>query len=122
MRANARVTPVSSRNERFCAHMSKLPVQTPTEIVEDLGRRIRARRLDANLTQAYLADKAAVSRRAVVQLEAGGGSTLHTLASVLKALGLEEELTHLVPAPTVSPMAMLRLARRQRKRASSQPD
>jgi transcriptional regulator with XRE-family HTH domain len=98
--------------------MSLLPIRTPVEIAKILGERIRHRRLAANLTQAYLADKASVSRRALAQLESGGGSTLVTLASILKALGLEEELIHLVPVPRVSPMAMLSLGKSNRRRAT----
>ncbi|WP_312706748.1 MULTISPECIES: helix-turn-helix transcriptional regulator [Stenotrophomonas] len=95
-----------------------MPVQSPEEIVQSLGRRIKARRLAANVSQATLADKAQISRRALIQLEGGHGSTLHTLASVMKALGLDHELLALAPAPTVSPMAMLLLKGKARKRAS----
>ncbi|MBN4937531.1 helix-turn-helix transcriptional regulator [Stenotrophomonas maltophilia] len=94
-----------------------MPVQSPEEIAEALGKRFRARRLLSNVSQAALADKAGISRRALVQLESGQGSTVHTLISVLKALGLEQQLTTLVPVPTVSPMAMLK-AKRLRSRAS----
>jgi transcriptional regulator with XRE-family HTH domain len=92
-----------------------MPVQSPEEIAEALGKRLRARRLLSNVSQAALADKAG-SRRALVRLS-GQGSTVHTLISVLKALGLEQHLTTLVPVPTVSPMAMLK-AKRLRSRAS----
>lgn len=97
--------------------MSHMPVQSPEEIAEALGKRLRARRLLSNVSQAAVADKAGISRRALVQLESGQGSTVHTLISVLKALGLEQHLTTLVPVPTVSPMAMLK-AKRLRSRAS----
>ena len=89
---------------------------SPSELVELLGSRIRDRRLAANISQATLADKAGVSRRALIELEAGRGSTLLTLAAVLKALGLQDELIQLVPVPSVSPMAMLTL-KTPRKRA-----
>lgn len=98
--------------------MRSLPVKSPEEIVEELGQRIKNRRLAANISQAALADKANVSRRALVQLEGGHGSTLHTLACVLKALGLEQELSGIVQGPSVSPMAMLLLKKSQRRRAS----
>ncbi|MCI1121069.1 helix-turn-helix domain-containing protein [Stenotrophomonas maltophilia] len=89
---------------------------SPSELVELLGSRIRDRRLAANISQTRLADKAGVSRRALIELEAGRGSTLLTLAAVLKALGLQDELIQLVPVPSVSPMAMLTL-KAPRKRA-----
>lgn len=98
--------------------MDTSPIQTPDEIVKALGERIKARRLASNVTQSALSDKAGVSRRALVQLEGGYGSTLHTLASVLKALGLEAELSALVHRPSISPMALLLATRKRRKRAS----
>ncbi|WP_080398652.1 helix-turn-helix domain-containing protein [Stenotrophomonas maltophilia] len=94
-----------------------MPVESPNEIAEALGRRIRARRLLVNISQTALADKAGISRRALVQLEGGQGSTVHTLICVLKALGLEQQLSLIAFAPTVSPMAMLK-AKRSRSRAS----
>lgn len=112
-----RTAGVNGTNEHICAQMSDTPIQSPEEIAKTLGQRVRARRLSANVTQAALADKAGISRRALVQLESGQGSTLYTLICVLKALGLEQQLSSIAPVPTVSPMAMLK-ATRLRNRAS----
>ncbi|HFJ9612986.1 helix-turn-helix domain-containing protein [Stenotrophomonas maltophilia] len=97
--------------------MKHTPIQSPEEITEALGQRIKERRLRINISQADLADKAGISRRALVQLEGGQGSTVRTLICVLKALGLEHQLNSIASLPTVSPMAMLK-ATRLRKRAS----
>lgn len=97
--------------------MKHMPIQSPDEIAENLGQRIRAARLSTNVSQAAVADKAGISRRALVQLEGGRGSTVYTLICVLKALGLEQQLSFIAPMPTVSPMAMLK-AKRLRSRAS----
>ncbi|MER2050368.1 MAG: helix-turn-helix transcriptional regulator [Stenotrophomonas sp.] len=96
--------------------MESTPIKSPSEIVEALGQRVKARRLAANVSQAALADKAGISRRALVQLESGQGSTLHTLVSVFKALGLDHQLNQLALTPLISPMAMLK-AKRPRSRA-----
>lgn len=112
-----RITERQSSNEHICAQMNHMPIESPEEIAVVLGRRIRARRLFANVSQASLADKAGISRRALVQLEAGHGSTVYTLICVLKALGLEQQLNLIAPVPTVSPMAMLK-AKRLRSRAT----
>jgi transcriptional regulator with XRE-family HTH domain len=90
-------------------------VKNPDELLADLGERLKQRRLAAGIKQETLADKAGVSRRAVIELEAGRGSTLQTLARVLKAMDLGDNLAALVPVPRVSPMAMLR-QRRGRQR------
>jgi len=117
VRAFRRTTWTNSPYEHNCAHMNHMPIQSPDEIAETLGNRIRALRVSRNLSQAALADKAGISRRALVQLEGGRGSTVYTLICVFKALGLEQQLSSLAPAPTVSPMAMLK-AKRLRHRAS----
>ncbi|MET4598125.1 helix-turn-helix transcriptional regulator [Stenotrophomonas sp. 2694] len=116
MRTFLRITSIIGRNEQICAQMEPMPFQSPGEIVEALGQRVKARRLAANVSQSALADKAGISRRALVQLESGQGSTLHTLVSVFKALGLDHQLNQLAPSPLVSPMAMLK-AKRSRSRA-----
>ena len=88
--------------------MDSTAIQSPDEILADLGERIKQRRLAGGLTQRTLADKAGVSRRALIELEAGTGSTLQTLARVLKAMDLGGNLPMVVPVPRVSPMSMLR--------------
>lgn len=95
--------------------MDSSPIKSPDEILADLGERIKQRRLAGGLTQRTLADKAGVSRRAVIELEAGTGSTLQTLARVLKAMDLGDSLSTLVPVPRVSPMAMLRESRGRKR-------
>lgn len=88
---------------------------TPDELVAGLGERVRALRLGQRLTQAGVARRADVSPRAVRALEAGEGSSLSTLVRVLKALDAVDGLDALVPAPTVSPMALLEGARQPRR-------
>lgn len=95
--------------------MDSSPIKSPDEILADLGERIKQRRLAGGLTQRTLADKAGVSRRAVIELEAGTGSTLQTLARVLKAMDLGDSLSALVPVPRVSPMSMLRESRGRKR-------
>lgn len=95
--------------------MDSSPIKSPDEILADLGERIKQRRLAGGLTQRTLADKAGVSRRALIELEAGTGSSLQTLARVLKAMDLGDSLSTLVPVPRVSPMAMLRESRGRKR-------
>lgn len=95
--------------------MNGIALQSPDELVRDLGDRLRALRLSTGLTQASLADKAGISPRALRDLEAGRGSTLHTLVRVLKALGAEQNIDALVPQPRVSPMALLEQPRGRKR-------
>lgn len=88
-------------------------------ILAELGARIAAERLAANLTQAMLADRAGVSKRTVERLESGEvAARLSALVRVCRALGLVERFDALLPAPVPGPVERLKMARGQRKRAT----
>lgn len=91
------------------------------DLEAELGTHLRALRLDRNLEQATVAERAGVSLNAVKRLESGRGSTTHTLISILRALGREEWLKTIAPIATINPLTMprsakprLRAARRKR--------
>jgi DNA-binding XRE family transcriptional regulator len=96
--------------------------KTPAELQRELGERLRRLRIDRDLSQAQLAGKAGISLKTLRNLELGAGSSVDTLLRTLKALGLPSLLDGLAPAPTVSPLALLkgpdppRRVRRARKR------
>jgi transcriptional regulator with XRE-family HTH domain len=81
---------------------------TPDELLVNLGERLRRLRLRQNLDQIQTAEKAGVSEKALRNLEAGRGSNLVTLLRVLKALDALDSLDALAPAPSVSPLALLK--------------
>jgi putative transcriptional regulator len=87
-------------------------------VLADLGRRVQAYRLNANLAQAEVALKAGVSRRALQNLESGQGCTLPLLVRVLRAVGAIGQLEALLPAPGPSPIQLAKLQGRERQRAS----
>ena len=66
-------------------------------MTEDLGKRLRALRLQRNITQADLAARAGVSRSTLIALEVRGRGTLDTLVRVMYALGREGEVASLLP-------------------------
>ena len=90
--------------------------QSPTEIQAELSRRIRTRRLAANLSQDDLARKTGLARRSVQHLEAGGCSTVATLVRVLHALDLDCAAV-VPPPPSVDPIAVFE-GKKPRQRAS----
>jgi len=93
------------------------PNQTPNEMVAALGERLKALRLARNLEQITLAKRAGIGVSALKNLENGRGSTLHTLVSVVRALGREEWLANVATMPTINPLTMKRDATpRQRAR------
>ncbi len=89
------------------------------EIQRALGARIRAVRVEAQLTQAELAERANVSVGALKHLEAGSGATTSTLAKVLRALGEVGWIEKLGPRPRpFNPLEVLEARRRGDKEAS----
>lgn len=88
------------------------------EILEELARRLRTERLNQNMTQQDLADRAGVSVDTVRSIETAGNPTLGVLAKVLRALGLDERLEMLVPSVAVSPIEVAKREGHVRQRAT----
>ena len=84
--------------------------------LNELGKRIRAERIATGLKQRELADRAAISVDSLSSLENGRPVSTATLQRVLRALGRTDALSNVLPAPTVSPLDMQRLAGKQRQR------
>ncbi|MGW9157536.1 MULTISPECIES: helix-turn-helix transcriptional regulator [unclassified Microbacterium] len=86
----------------------------------EFGAQIRRARLLEDIDQRALADAANISPTTLMKLEKGQGSTLTTLFKVLRALGRDDWLETLEPAPAVSPLALAREAegRQEPQRAS----
>lgn len=91
---------------------------TLAELEAVLGEQVKKLRLSRNIDQTLLAERAGISRRALQNLEAGTGSSVASLLSVVRALGREDWLSLLAPATTINPLTMVR-ARRERQRATS---
>lgn len=84
-----------------------------------IGERLAGVRLEQNLSQRELAERAGLGVRTVQRLESGEAAThLSGFVRVCRILGLVEHLELLIPEPPVSPMAQLKLRGRKRKRAS----
>lgn len=82
----------------------------------ELGRRLAAWRIAKRHTQAQLADLAGISRATLQRLEKGQGGELRNFLSVLMALGRASLLEAVLPEPGPSPIDMLKLSGKQRKR------
>jgi putative transcriptional regulator len=91
---------------------------TPNAIAKELGDRIKTARLNANLTQKALANKAGVSLKAVTNGEKGK-STLESMIAILIALELTEQLNLFIPKQEISPVQLMELKGKERKRATS---
>lgn len=90
---------------------------TPHAIATELGERIKGARLNANLTQKELAEKAGISLKAVINSEKGK-STLESVVAILVALELTEQLNAFIPKQEISPVQLAKLQGKERKRAT----
>ncbi|MEM1084198.1 MAG: helix-turn-helix transcriptional regulator [Verrucomicrobiota bacterium] len=88
-----------------------------SEMEKELGKRLKRRRLELNLSQTELAERSGLSRRTITGIERGEGSTLSTLLAVLRALYSLEVLDHFLPDTGISPIALLKLKEEPRKHA-----
>jgi transcriptional regulator with XRE-family HTH domain len=93
---------------------------TDDAVLRELGARLARVRLGRNLTQRDVADTAGVERKAVLRIEAGEPVKLVSLVRVLRALDLLAALDQLVPEPAPSPIELLELRGRARRRASGE--
>lgn len=98
----------------------KLTQQTTEDrILAELGERLAARRLERDLTQEALAARAGIGLRTLQRLEKGAAAAqLSSFVRVCQALDLIEALDRLIPSPGPSPIALLKLEKGRRRRAS----
>lgn len=86
-------------------------------VVEEVGRRISATRLERQMTQAQLAEAAGVSKRTVERLENGEPTQLANLIRCLRALDKLEALERLLPETPINPIELLKGKGTRRRRA-----
>ncbi len=90
---------------------------TTKEILREVGARLRGFRLQQNVTQAELADRAGVGHATVKRAEAGESVRLDTIVKILRALGRVEALDSFLPEPLVSPIRLAEQREQKRQRA-----
>ena len=96
----------------------KFTAMADKAVLSELGGRIQRERLNQNITQKDLWERAGVSKKVVQQLEIGRGCTLDSFIRILRALGQLDQIDALLPDPGISPIQLARMAGRQRRRAS----
>lgn len=75
---------------------------TPSELAEQLGTHVRARRIALNITQAEAAKRSGVSYATWRRLEASGSASLEDLARAAILLRCEDDLQNLFPMPAAT--------------------
>ena len=91
----------------------RIEERTDAEILAELGRRLGKLRRSAGLTQAESAERAALDRSTVSRAEQGDNPTLLTVVRLLRVYGRLGALEAFIPEPGVSPMALVREARKR---------
>ncbi len=91
---------------------------TNPEIENELGERLKRRRLDLNFSQEQIAERTGLARRTITAIENGEGSTLSTLIALLRALNALDCIEQILPDPGPSPLLLARLQEEPRKYAS----
>ncbi len=88
-------------------------------IVKEMGRRIKRKRLERNLTQQEIAELAGINRTTVSDLERGKPFGILTLLQVLRALNALDAVDTFLPDPGISPLQLAKMRGQERQRASS---
>ena len=94
---------------------------TTPQIEQELGSRLKRRRLELNLSQEGAALHSGLSRRTITSVEHGHGATLATVIDLLRALDGLEVLENFLPNPGPSPLAMARLREEPFRYNASKP-
>ena len=85
-------------------------------ILQKIGRRMRDYRMRMEMTQGELAEKSGISMGTIVRMEQGGAISTLLFISVLRTMGLLENLEVLLPELSISPIQMRKLQGRKVQR------
>ncbi len=98
--------------------MTQFKNMSDDAVLAVIGERMARRRLTRQMTQAELADEAGVSKRTIERIEAGASAQTLNLIRVMRVLDLLPGLDKLLPNAEPSPMDLLKLKGKIRKRAA----
>jgi transcriptional regulator with XRE-family HTH domain len=90
---------------------------TDGELLKILGNRLETFRLQRNITRDELSELSGLHRNTIANAEDGVDPRLSTVIKILRGLGRLEAIDAFLPPPTVSPLQLLRLRGKPRKRA-----
>ncbi|MEM9159808.1 MAG: helix-turn-helix transcriptional regulator [Verrucomicrobiota bacterium] len=92
--------------------------KSDTALQREIGDRLQAARLNANLSQKELAAITGLNRNTVVNAESGKSCTLATLIALLRGLKQLDQLDLLLPPQPISPIELAKLQGKRRRRAT----
>jgi transcriptional regulator with XRE-family HTH domain len=95
-------------------------LKTADELLQELGRAVRDRRIARGLSQLEISERSGVALRTWKRLEGQGQGSLRTLIQAAIALRCEDNLALLFPAPVAASMDEL-LARQLARATGKRP-
>ena len=93
-----------------------------TAIIEKLGKRIKAQRIRQEMKQEELGAASAVAVSTIRRIENGQSVSLQLLISVLRTLGLLENLELLIPETKIGPLQLQKLQGRTIQRVRTKKE
>ncbi len=92
---------------------------TNARIEIEVGERLKKLRLEYNITQNDLAKKTGLSRVSISKIERGMGVNLSSLIEIMRGLRVLENIEYLIPEQEISPIEMVRLKNKTKKKRAS---
>lgn len=109
-----------NRNQEYI--ISMWTELSDTAILKKFGMRLKTYRISRELKQQELAVESGVSVSTIAKIENGQSVTFSLLISVMRTLGLLENLDMLVPEQKPSPMELLKMQGKKVKRVRNKKD
>jgi transcriptional regulator with XRE-family HTH domain len=78
--------------------------KTDAELLKELGRRLKQKRINNNLTQQELAAAIGISKDQLSKIERTGKTTLSTLVAISRKFNLLQQLLAIYENPELTPM------------------
>jgi len=91
---------------------------TDFAILKEIGRRLKQKRLEKNISQKDLSELSGLNRSTIVEVEKGKPFSMLTFIQILRALKELDELDSILPEQGISPLQLAKFKGRARKRAS----
>ena len=112
-------------DKRFILALMKIDVfANDSQILKELGVRIKTARVRAQMTQSQLSERSGTGKSTVERAEKGQSVQLESLIKLLRALNCVGGLDSLLPSAEATPMEILKVAApktRYRARKSERP-
>lgn len=91
--------------------------KTDKAILKEIGEKIKRERVELNLTQEDIALRSGISLSSVQRIERGISVSIKYLISVMRVLEMLEQFSLAFPEKEISPIKLMKLQEKKRKRA-----